>query len=410
MAQHTSLSKIGRMPELDGLRGWAALVVLLGHTFQTWLLNPELLRNLGHSEVSRILYSSPVMLMVDGTFAVQLFFVISGAALSIPVLAAIKPYRSVANLALFRYPRLVIPIAASCLLAYLLAAASLYSNAEAGALSKSVWLSSLYQFDISNTPLLKFILFDVFFAYTTTWNAALWTMPIELAGSFAVFALLLLARWRWLLIVASASGSILLANSIYGGFFLGALIAAACFPSRESLRGLGAVSLIGGLAVQAAFRTDYFQTNGYLAMNIAAALIVFGACMSPVASRMLAAAPSRFMGRISFSLYLVHLPIICSASSALYLLLQPTHSFYAVTIAVASFTVLASIGVAVVFNRLVDETLVRNAKRLIAGRVLLETPDEPQTPLVPRGPAGRVQWDRGSASSSTSIHPNDLRL
>ena len=63
---------------------------------------------------------TPLGVASDGIQAVYVFFVISGVALSYPVLRAANPDRMLAAMALYRYPRLTVPILVSCLGAWLL--------------------------------------------------------------------------------------------------------------------------------------------------------------------------------------------------------------------------------------------------------------------------------------------------
>src|SRR5262249_47396407 len=144
----------GRLYFLDGLRGWAAVSVLLLHTFKVWLTSPEallahgytfkewliepekMLAN-GYGRLLWLINHSPLAFISDGRLAVFVFFVISGVALSYPILKSPTPLRTISEMAAIRYPRLTIPIAISSLIAFLLVSAGWMFNKEAGAVTPS---------------------------------------------------------------------------------------------------------------------------------------------------------------------------------------------------------------------------------------------------------------------------------
>ena len=128
---------VRRLYFLDGLRGWAALVVLFGHTFQGWLLSPKVMHQRGLTWLLDAINTTPWALLTNGELAVVMFFTISGAALSYPILISTAPLRTLTTMAAVRYPRLTIPIAASSILAFLLVKAGWMFNTEAGLVTPS---------------------------------------------------------------------------------------------------------------------------------------------------------------------------------------------------------------------------------------------------------------------------------
>ena len=154
-----------RLGFLDGIRGWACLSVVAAHTLSppSWSKTP-----------ANILFS----IFSDGRFAVACFFVLSGFALSR------IPSTSVLRFCLGRYPRLAIPVA--CVTCFAWLAHPTHSPLN------------LIQFNASND-------FFVFFSSLEPshwqipwklqpWNltpsasngVVLWTMYIEMQGSFLV--------------------------------------------------------------------------------------------------------------------------------------------------------------------------------------------------------------------------------
>jgi peptidoglycan/LPS O-acetylase OafA/YrhL len=95
---------------LDGLRGWAAVVVLLHHLFIDGLPANSFMAD-------RALWAK--VFFLNGTLAVSVFFVISGFSLSIRYLET-GDGRALGRIAAGRYLRLALPIFAICAVTYVL--------------------------------------------------------------------------------------------------------------------------------------------------------------------------------------------------------------------------------------------------------------------------------------------------
>ena len=108
-----------RLEFLDGLRGWGALMVFLYH------LIVQLLSNTAPPYKSKYL-----AFLLDGDFAVFIFFVLSGFVLSIKFVLSPGKY-SLTQAVIARYFRLILPIIITSFAAYLLMLAHAMYNVPA---------------------------------------------------------------------------------------------------------------------------------------------------------------------------------------------------------------------------------------------------------------------------------------
>jgi peptidoglycan/LPS O-acetylase OafA/YrhL len=178
---NNELSK--RVYFFDGLRGWAAIMVLIHHTVLTF---PELY----------FLRRTPLRLFIDGTYAVYIFFVLSGVVLSIGFFRN-KDTKILSALAIKRIPRLSIPILLSCVILVPLMKYGLFFNITAAEIEGgNNWLSGFYTFKGNFIEAIKFSVRDVFFNYSpvNSYNSSLWTMAGELSGSYLVIITLLVYK------------------------------------------------------------------------------------------------------------------------------------------------------------------------------------------------------------------------
>ena len=167
---------------LDGLRGWAAVVVLLHHLFIDGLPANSFMAD-------RALWAK--VFFLNGTVAVSVFFVISGFSLSIRYLET-GDGRALGRIAAGRYLRLALPIFAICAVTYVLLVSGLIPPAA----QRPSPLDQFLGFTPSIDGLLGFSLLKVFVAYSgaESYDPPLWTMTYEFFGSFMVFALIAYLR------------------------------------------------------------------------------------------------------------------------------------------------------------------------------------------------------------------------
>jgi peptidoglycan/LPS O-acetylase OafA/YrhL len=352
----------GRIYYLDGLRGWAALMVVFSHTFQTWLLSPT------PPALKAFVKYSPICVAMDGPLAVNIFFVISGFALSYPILVSANRTETLLKMALFRYPRLVIPILISSILVFL--SWGMMANVEADRISNTAgWLATFYRFKPTWSGVLSFSTYNVFFHYDSTlsWNSSLWTMHTELIGSILIFSFLLFVRIRSIRIALAAAFAIYFHASPFFGFATGYLIADLLYIPGRCAERTGLTLVV--IAIAAAAWNSGSLTLSETGYNLIATATVAAAAISPSIREVLSCRASRFMGRISFSLYLVHVPIICTVASLLYILVEPSLGFIGAAAIVGMAVVATSIVVALAFNRLVEETILPPMKLLISKAV-----------------------------------------
>jgi peptidoglycan/LPS O-acetylase OafA/YrhL len=306
-----------RIDHIDGLRGWASLSVLCFHMlWETFGSLYPVLRNP---------FSS---FLLDGNLAVYVFFVLSGDALSAPYFRS-GDRAAVTRLAAKRYFRLTIPILMTCLAVYLLMRFSLTPFREAAAVvHREDWLGRFLAFEPSLTRTLRFALVGVYVDTdpTRSQDPFLWTMSVELIGSMLVF--LVLYAWKDLtrpaLCVVAAGLFLFALDSLFCLFFAGiafshwratgALARFATPPWQRVAAFAGLVAILASVWVRG--RGYHLHMMG----GMFCAVVLVAVChVHAGARRFFSSGVSRFLGRISFPVYLVQFPVLVSVTSMLIL-------------------------------------------------------------------------------------------
>lgn len=386
-----------RLHFLDGLRGWAALSVVIYHS--TWELFGTLVPGV------RVTEAGPLN---DGPLAVYIFFVLSGVVLSLPFLRTGDPSR-ITRMALGRYVRLAVPVTAASLIGLVMMKGGLLSNqAAASVLGGSDWVRDELQQAPAVLSWAQFALYSTFFDYQPqqSYDPYLWTMQIELGGSFALFGVLAIAGQELLTrCIGYIVGTLLalqFAPSILP-FFCGVVIAefiTSRHYSRVSLSRYG--NMIGCSLFLAGCCASIFLREEHL--TPAATLLVLGAVMSPWLQRLLVLPFSVWLGAISFPLYLVHAFIIYGPACWLVLRLADAGvSTEGMMLAVVPFIICLSLLAAWLF--LPVERLSITASHWVA-RMLMR----PQRPTERAATAWKQGLSNQSPRSRLSLHvARDLR-
>jgi peptidoglycan/LPS O-acetylase OafA/YrhL len=325
-----------RLRELDGLRGLAALSVLLCHA-----------SSLGF----------PSGVWADGAAAVGLFFVLSGFVLARSLLSHPQSY---AQFVRRRFLRLYPTYWATLLLSLLLMAtynpAGLESLPGLQIWTKAVSLEQIIKHLFLITPSIDVHRLDF----------PIWSLVVEMRISL-LFPFLL-AGFVWLRpplrFAALAISPVLAFVPLFllgighvPMFLLGIALAVYVPASRRPAWIAGRLFLIGaGLYSAPHFLALGYPTGDYMSAVGAAAVIV-AVMSSPLAKRLLSLPPIRFLGDISYSFYLVHLPVLVFVTSWVF---PATHSGAICLLAGAIATLL----VAAAFREFIEVPAMRRARPL----------------------------------------------
>lgn len=316
-----------RLDHLDGLRGVAAVAVVIFHLMSAlapWFVAEQ-------QPGAHWLAYTPVAVLWNGTFAVSVFFVLSGFVMTNATLRKSDP---IWIDVVIRYLRLAIPATASTLAAWSLLSLFPNSATDLAALTGSRWLGWTYQGAIPDPAAAIYNgMAGIFLSGGSFFNNVLWTMRPELLGSILCFAACAFAGPRLRLAIAIGSAAIFIALRRYDyvcfplGLILREAWAAGRLPSALPISALLLGLLIGSRSGDAARQLglDWLpeafnpEKKGGLLYPLGALLVVYGCLRSGLLVAWLSGRAGRFLGAISFPLYLVHVPLIYTVVAEAYL-------------------------------------------------------------------------------------------
>ena len=209
-----------RFESLDGLRGVAALAVVVDHFFSAYI--PAMVND--EPALRAFISETPIAILYNGPFAVSIFFVLSGFVVSNS--AARRGVPILFNL-IQRYFRLALPSLAGVLFAWALFALFPHELALLKTFQENQALNWFY--DGSEPGILSAIgngLYGVFEDGTSKYNSVLWTMKIEFISSAAIYLFYHFTAPRFrstLLIVICLFTMFILRQQEYATFAVGAL-------------------------------------------------------------------------------------------------------------------------------------------------------------------------------------------
>ncbi len=403
-----------KLKYIEGLRGLAAGQVVLLHYFSAFLPFTAHLRGPIHFAWESALRHSPLFLLMDGYSAVYLFFILSGFVLAPSFLSSKNAF---SQLAFKRFLRLFIPVFVASAVALALLLLIPHAKTDAAALSQSGWLGSqannpltlaaLARDGLLNSMLagyngssvFNYLQFLPYFfvpdEISQALNSPTWTLHVEFWGSMLVLALAMLRRYIggvWFsaifVLIALMAGTSHFSLFLFG-FLLYHLHGTLLRQRHILVRFLGAGFVLLGLYIcltkdvgavslllvgLSRITMLNAQSNFHWQSQIGAMLIFGGVMLNAPLRSCLAGRIIQWMGRVSFSVYLLHFPILLTVGCLVFTLFA--QSSYALACAAAVVVGIGcTLAAATLFEKNIDRRAVLFSKSII-GELHATGPDD----------------------------------
>lgn len=320
------------LSKLDGIRGIAAVIVIFSHALFWYYPAMHLgVRTKGRPLDGIEWFDSPFSFFYRGGFSVSMFFILSGLVLTYSISRHTDVLDSIRKASVKRYIRLGVPVAASVLIGCTLMKLGVY---EAPNVSPIPVLSTPYLFNATWGGAIRDAIYGALALGDSRYNYVLWTIQIELIGSFAIFAAFALfgsnaLAYRIFCIAAflalSASTN---KTAMYTSlFFLGSMLITFRFNEEKISTTRTAICLFGLLiglylagfhsaSASYAFLGNMthslsaitgYQPSWLLIMPAFGGLIILLSVLNAQRTfNILDSTPMKWLGKLSFSLYLLH--------------------------------------------------------------------------------------------------------
>lgn len=304
-----------KLKSLEGLRGIAAFIVVIFHFFTNFypaLVNAYPLQVHTSSGIELKIAVSPLNVLYNGSFSVNIFFVLSGFVLSYKFFRT-GDNQVITSSAIRRYFRLMIPVLFSVICFYVF-----YTMKLPGVINNIPDFSFLHAFREG--------LYACFFNVQNSYSGVLWTMHFEFFGSFLVFGFCLIFGksrnriWCYILVLA------LFWDTSYLPFILGMLISDAKNNLNITINSkiakiilffvalflgsypnvVGTVPGTIGIDDTIYFFLHFTDNAATIVQSLGAALLLIVLITSVKFTNFLSKSFFQFLGRISFSMYLTH--------------------------------------------------------------------------------------------------------
>jgi peptidoglycan/LPS O-acetylase OafA/YrhL len=369
----STMNKEDRLPQLDALRGLAAFAVFWGHAFAMMPATPALLLSIQHT---------PLHFFYDGSAAVMLFFVLSGFVLNLRY-AQLSDYprhwdATFIISRFFRiYPAFIAAIGLGLFVRHFL-----YDPSTATAFS--AWFSKFWRDPLMPGKFLRMLTLIGPGIDSDQINPPIWSLKFEMRISLFFPLVILITNFK-----RKPVGDLMLLAAVYVGSFILCrentflyvpqfVLGAVCAKRIEHLKSalsrasrpakaawmVGALLLYQAGSLQHEFDSTAFRFN-YLIdqiVGLGAAGFIVGCIALVRIKTLLNQQLFQFIGRTSYSFYLLHFMLLIGLSPEIY---RVTHSLAVCWISVLLLTYLLAI---LVFET-IELPLIRLGKRIAAAFV-----------------------------------------
>jgi peptidoglycan/LPS O-acetylase OafA/YrhL len=331
----------GKLVPLEGLRGIAAAIVVLYHLVLAY--TPKGVGAVPHGHGPFDVVIQFILGFLNGGAAVAVFFVLSGFILSLPF-AKDRRLSRILVAALKRWPRLAALTTVACVFAWALIHLSGHNYQHAAAKIGTGWMATHGNAPLTHHPLtlpnaIREGLFNAFLFGDVHFDSPLWTMRIELFGSFAIFlaAPILFAIRSWPLRLALIFVVMVTAGGVYpytyvSDFLIGTILAMLYAEDRLPFFTNWEAAILGLIALYL-FSFTYEQKllidapikaimppgdTSHFVWDAGAVLMILLLLGNPFLRKIFSHSWAIWLGLLSFPIYLLHGPFMLSAGAAIF--------------------------------------------------------------------------------------------
>lgn len=330
-----------KLEYLNGLKGMGCVFVFLTHFvfafyYGMYHYEPESCHLPGNFDI--IIGKSPLNLLFNGNTAVRLFFVLSGYLLCRSFFLT-GDRKRLAKSAGKRYFRLMPAVLAVNIAVCLCMQLGLYQNVQAAELAgSSEWFAGFNAFEPSVLEMLKESLIGCYLFGTNYYNGVLWTLQFLFLGAYLDYVLAVLVSgktWRWAVYGILA---ILLVRTDFLSIFLGYVLCDFMHTGWKWRKKLCRAKLLNWILFAAGLYFMCYPSAGFgyegtiwgilpfVFVNYYHILGVLCFVTAVLNLEILQQFFSRkaflYLGRISYSLYLIHFPVIATFGAWFFLKFQ----------------------------------------------------------------------------------------
>lgn len=329
-----------RIEWADGLKGGACFLIFIHH-FLVAFFPASYFGNMtvvhGSLEWDLKLSQEWWGVIVNGNFWVCVFCLLSGLVQSYSIFAK-NDYESLSRSMIKRYFRLALPIFVFSFFVYFLLYFNCFSHLQANEMAQSPWFGGLYTAPVSFRSIFTDSLIRVWLTENTTFSTAFWMLHHVFLGSFLTYCISIIAmrkEKRVLIVYLGLFVGFWVTQSYMLCFVLGAFMAyVICyceilnFKNQYLREFMGMVVLIFGLflggAPSGTVPTNYYRwiPLDSIRMHVLGAfLFVAGLWLCRPISNLLSCKVFKSISKISYSVYIVHIPVLFLIAPKCFLLL-----------------------------------------------------------------------------------------
>ena len=384
-----------RIVWLDGVKGLACIGVLFHHFTlaflpATYYGDMHLTKMRG---IDAYMAQSPFSWFMNGNYMVALFCLISALVLGLKVMD-MTDKKELGNVILKRYPRLMLPIAPIILFVYIMLQQGWFRHLDIVPVTQSPWLGSYYLNKVPFKRCMESLFVTTWFSTDSTFSNAFWMLGYLLFGSYLA---IVLSTFSWKL-KKGALGVVYVfcailyvrVNTLSLAFVFGVLLA-YCYKYLKNMFGhsfIGICSLLIGIFL-GGYPSGVMPGNIYRYFNclpseiltyqfwhiVGAFFTVYGICNIECLKKFLQKKTFKTLGKLSYSIYIIHIPFLFSVSCYIFKMLMMAEMSYVERVSmVFLISILGIIGIAYLYQHYI-ETLCEKILNKLMNIIVVQNED-----------------------------------